>query len=107
MSVVRREVSYPGQSGSPNAPLCSSPSTARKPSAPRRAEAAGGKSDGSCIDGAPYDVAARTPVHAAAGSGARSRSSPIGGAAYGIPLQPMTPSAICAPSTLPAFVAAT
>jgi len=41
------------------------------------------------------------PLHACGGAGGRSRSSPTGGAAKGMPRQLSTPSASSAPRTLP------
>src|SRR5437899_2488074 len=49
--------------------------------------------------------ALRMPAHFAAGCGGRHRSSPTGGAAYGIPLNTRTPGAAAgAPESRPASV---
>lgn len=53
----------------------------------------------------PHAFAGRTAVHGAARSGARKRSCPTGGAAYGIPFQEITPPAL-RPSTAPWLVTA-
>src|ERR1017187_9121885 len=58
-----------------------------------------------CMQRAPYSVAWRTPVHAAAGCGAFQRSGPTGGAAYGMPLKVRTlPSALTTPRKIPLAV---
>ena len=46
-------------------------------------------------------------VHGTGGCGGRSRSSPTGGRAYGMPRQASTPSAISAPRSFPWPVSAT
>src|SRR5262245_12679591 len=50
-----------------------------------------------------YAVASLTPLQAGAGRGARQRSSPTGGAAYGTPFHDWTPS-FTAPDTRPLSV---
>src|ERR1035438_7639946 len=60
---------------------------------------------GACMQRAPYPVAWRTPVQAAAGCGAFQRNGPTGGAAYGMPLKVRTlPSALTTPSKTPLAV---
>src|ERR1035438_8238442 len=60
---------------------------------------------GACMQRAPYPVAWRTPVQAAAGCGAFQRNGPTGGAAYGMPLKVRTlPSALTTPSRTPLAV---
>ena len=55
---------------------------------------------GSCMQSAPYALAARTPDQACAGCGGFQRNSPTGGEAYGIPLNATTPPSIV-PCTAP------
>src|SRR3954467_3845453 len=61
---------------------------------------------GSCMQSWPYSVAWRTPLHDAAGCGARQRSGPTGGAAKGMPFQ-LAPPPPTAPASLPVSMTAT
>src|SRR6059036_3256116 len=49
-----------------------------------------------CGQPAPDVVASRTPDHGAGGCGGRNRLAPNGGAAYGMPLNAVTPFALSA-----------
>src|SRR6185312_3241340 len=57
-----------------------------------------------CIGRSPKAVASRTPAHGLTGCGSLHRSSPTGGAAYGIPLKTRTPLLSRAPRTTPLAV---
>src|SRR5579864_3310474 len=54
---------------------------------------------GGCGHGAPNAAAFRIPPHGFGGCGGFQRSSPVGGAAYGIPLNARTSSPV--PDTIP------
>src|SRR4051812_35485390 len=56
--------------------------------------------NGSCAQSLPYARAGFAPVHGLTGCGGRQRSSPTGGAAYGMPLNELTPAST-APSSIP------
>ena len=63
------------------------------------------KAEGGCGQCGAKLVAARTPVHGAAGCGGRQRSAPTGGAAYGMPRYSSVAPAVM-PCTQPSAVSA-
>ena len=105
----RRAKAVPSYSGSDAAPRVSAPPwnhtmTGRRPRAPagrqtlryRQSSLTGAPSEASpargagCRQAGPNALAARSVRHGATGCGARQRSAPTGGAAYGMPLKATT-----------------